>query len=195
MANLQNPYPGIRPFRTEESHLFFGREDNISDLRQKLKCRFLSIVGTSGSGKSSLVRAGLIPALLEDGYFVGTFRPQAEPIKNLITTLKSEDALGRFLPDNFSDGIGENEKWQIADYYKASGQEMPLVLVVDQFEEIFRFHSNNNQDKEISIRFVDLLLEAISQSECAIYVVITLRSEFLLYVHPKTCFRLIACLQ
>ena len=179
MANLRNPYPGIRPFRTEESHLFFGREDNISDIREKLKCRFLSIVGTSGSGKSSLVRAGLIPALLEDGYLVGTFRPQAEPIKNLITTLKSKEGLGQFLPDNFSEGLGENEVWQIADYYKASGQEKPLVLVVDQFEEIFRFYSSNDQDREISIRFVDLLLEAISQQECSIYVVITLRSEFL----------------
>jgi WD40 repeat protein len=179
MAKYHNPYPGIRPFRTEESHLFFGREKNISEIREKLKCGFLSIVGTSGSGKSSLVRAGLIPSLLNDGYFVGTFRPQGDPIKNLIDTLMSKEGLGRFLPDNFIDGMGENEIWQIADYYKASGQELPLVLVVDQFEEIFRYNTGHSKEKAISIRFVDLLIEAISQQDCPIYIVITLRSEFL----------------
>ena len=55
-----NPFPGLRPFRSDEHHLFFGREEQTAALLQLLRTnRFLAVVGTSGSGKSSLVRAGL----------------------------------------------------------------------------------------------------------------------------------------
>src|SRR5258708_28667633 len=59
-----NPFPGLRPFTTEEDYLFFGREEQTNELLGLLReHRFLAVVGTSGSGKSSLVRAGLLPAL------------------------------------------------------------------------------------------------------------------------------------
>jgi excinuclease UvrABC ATPase subunit len=59
-----NPFPGLRPFEPDEDHLFFGRETEIDELLRRLRTtRFLSVVGASGSGKSSLVRSGLIPAL------------------------------------------------------------------------------------------------------------------------------------
>ena len=59
-----NPFPGLRPFEPDEDHLFFGREKEIDELLRRLRStRFLSVVGTSGSGKSSLVRSGLIPSL------------------------------------------------------------------------------------------------------------------------------------
>ena len=61
---LFNPFPGLRPFEAEDDHVFFGREKEIDDLLRRLRlCRFLAIIGTSGSGKSSLVRAGLVPSL------------------------------------------------------------------------------------------------------------------------------------
>ena len=66
MADRQlfNPFPGLRPFGAEEDYLFFGREEQTRELLQLLRThRFLAVVGTSGSGKSSLVRAGLLPAL------------------------------------------------------------------------------------------------------------------------------------
>lgn len=67
MVSIQtrtNPFPGLRPFEPDENHLFFGREGQTDELLRRLKrTRFLAIVGTSGSGKSSLVRAGLLPAL------------------------------------------------------------------------------------------------------------------------------------
>jgi len=59
-----NPFPGLRPFETEEYRLFFGREGQSDALIERLeRSRFLAVVGTSGSGKSSLVRAGLLPGL------------------------------------------------------------------------------------------------------------------------------------
>ncbi len=62
------PYPGLRPFNSDEFHLFFGREKQTDELLAKLQTsRFLMVVGSSGCGKSSLVRAGMIPAL-ETGF-------------------------------------------------------------------------------------------------------------------------------
>src|SRR6476469_5299148 len=64
MGGLKSPFPGLRPFRNSEAHLFFGRDEQIEELLKRLAShRFLAVVGTSGSGKSSLVRAGLIPAI------------------------------------------------------------------------------------------------------------------------------------
>src|SRR5215470_10374524 len=64
LQRLENPYPGLRPFEKEEQHLFFGRDLQIAELVHRLeRDRLVAVVGVSGSGKSSLVRAGLIPAL------------------------------------------------------------------------------------------------------------------------------------
>ena len=64
LPNLPNPFPGLRPFEPDEDHLFFGREAETDELVRRLRTRrFLSVIGTSGCGKSSLVRSGLIPSL------------------------------------------------------------------------------------------------------------------------------------
>jgi energy-coupling factor transporter ATP-binding protein EcfA2 len=69
---LAMPYPGLRPFEAEDQPLFFGREPQVSAmLRQLEDDRFVAVVGSSGSGKSSLVRAGLLPAVRE-GFLLGT---------------------------------------------------------------------------------------------------------------------------
>ena len=63
-APRRNPFPGLRPFRDDEEHLFFGRENQVNTMVDKLaSTRFLAVVGSSGSGKSSLVNCGLQPAL------------------------------------------------------------------------------------------------------------------------------------
>jgi hypothetical protein len=63
-SRLDNPFPGLRPFEPTETHLFFGREGQSDELVRLLtRNRFVTVVGISGSGKSSLVRAGMLPAL------------------------------------------------------------------------------------------------------------------------------------
>ena len=61
---LFNPFPGLRSFEEHEDHLFFGRGHDLDELLRRLRTtRFLAVLGTSGSGKSSLVKSGLIPSL------------------------------------------------------------------------------------------------------------------------------------
>src|SRR5881275_2799687 len=71
----RSPFPGLRPFEPEESELFFGRDDDIQDILDRLRrTRFLAVVGASGCGKSSVVRAGLV-ASLKDGFMADASAP------------------------------------------------------------------------------------------------------------------------
>src|SRR5579862_9877309 len=98
-----NPFPGLRSFAPDEDHLFFGREKEIDELLRRLRTtRFLSVVGTSGSGKSSLVLSGLIPTLYSgfmvsagSSWRVAILRPGENPIKHLAAALSATDVLGK----------------------------------------------------------------------------------------------------
>ena len=90
-----NPFPGLRPFRDDEEHLFFGRESQVDAMVDKLAAtRFLAVVGTSGSGKSSLVNCGLRPALhgglmvsAGTAWRIAQFRPGSDPIGEMAREL------------------------------------------------------------------------------------------------------------
>src|SRR2546423_9703919 len=94
-VQIDNPFPGLRSFEPEQADLFFGRDEQVEDLLERLQQhRFLAVVGSSGSGKSSLVRAGLIPAL-ERGYIdpaithwrIALLRPGRNPTVELSRVL------------------------------------------------------------------------------------------------------------
>lgn len=101
-----NPYPGLRPFKFEENYLFFGREGQSEDLLRRLeRSHFVAVVGTSGSGKSSLVRAGLLPLLLSGfmpntgaNWRIAIFRPGDTPIHNLAQALVQPEQFEAGLP-------------------------------------------------------------------------------------------------
>src|SRR5215469_4884029 len=95
------PYPGLRPFRDSESDIFFGREEQTDELLARLdRCRFLAVTGASGCGKSSLVEAGLIPALNTGFMTAGSrwaickLRPGDEPLQQLTQALARPEILG-----------------------------------------------------------------------------------------------------
>src|SRR6516225_10612631 len=101
LANPSNPFPGLRPFREYEEHLFFGRENQVDMMIDKLaRTRFLAVVGTSGSGKSSLVNCGLRPAL-HRGLMAGAgtswrmaqFRPGSNPLRAMARALAKDGVL------------------------------------------------------------------------------------------------------
>jgi WD40 repeat protein len=190
-----SPYPGLRPFQQDEAHLFFGREAQIEDMLARLEDgRFLAVVGTSSCGKSSLVRAGLLPAL-EQGFLsdaepnrrMAVMNPSSAPFDNLATALLSEAALGRERQHAFQAAallqatlrrgpLGLVEA--VAQSHLPEGTN--LLLVVDQFEEIFRYRQQTPNVNDADA-FVSLLLASVQsqQSEVPIYVVITMRSDFI----------------
>ena len=199
---LTNPFPGLRPFREEAEYLFFGRESQVDVMVDKLAGkRFLAVVGTSGSGKSSLVNCGLRPALRRgvmasagSAWRMAQFRPGGDPIKALARALAQPGVLftghdfGGESLEGMIEATLEMSKLGVVDLFEQaqpSGQEN-LLLIVDQFEELFRYKttqastssSEPQRTEEASIAFVNLLLEA-ARSEYPIYVVLTMRSDFL----------------
>lgn len=192
------PYPGLRAFERDESLVFFGREQQVDELLTRLKQHhFLAVIGESGSGKSSLVRAGLLPGL-EKGYMgevgsrwsIAEMRPGNQPFVRLAEALLEDKAFrlawnpSTTIPGNqASDGeiaslTAELRRGALSLHEILRFSPLPegtrLLLLVDQFEEIFRFRElEENQ----AAAFVSLLLEACGHPD--IYVVITLRSNFL----------------
>jgi len=196
-SELFNPFPGLRPFNFEENYLFFGREQQIDDLTQQLSTRrFIAVVGSSGSGKSSLVTAGLLPNLYE-GFMINagsrwrvvTFRPGNDPIGNLARALsipevwESEDTVSSEVQVTISETVLRSSKNGLVDLLEQA--RLPegenVLIIADQFEELFRFRENSdNTDATNDAQdFVRLLLTAKEQTAVPIYVILTMRSDFL----------------
>lgn len=187
-----NPFPGLRPFRGDEHHLFFGREDQTAALLQLLRQnRFLAVVGTSGSGKSSLVRAGLIAGLHSgtmtqagSAWEVVLLRPGGSPIENLARGLVEADLYDAEDPHSLPrlSATLNRSRYGLVEAIKQSDvfeDDANLLVVVDQFEELFRFRQQSVGSEETAAAFVNLLLTASQQSERPIYVTITMRSDYL----------------
>ncbi|HAA22846.1 MAG TPA: hypothetical protein DCP28_30300 [Cytophagales bacterium] len=191
LTKRQNPFPGLRSFEPEESDRFFGRSVQIQDILEKLRHnRFISVIGTSGSGKSSLVKGGVLPQLEQsdeaESWNILHFRPEGQPIRNLAAKLASLDRLY----------IDEDDEVAYLEVMLQRGrqglvqavEEMELdrwerlLIVVDQFEELFRFQEKNSKqssEESLPTRFVNLLLTATQQTRIPVYVMITMRSDFL----------------
>ncbi len=194
MTGERLPYPGLRSFTREETDLFFGREGCVDDMVDRLaKTRFLAVLGASGSGKSSLVKTGLLDAL-EIGllhqagsrWVVADFRPGDCPIQNMAEGLiKSTASDQTALPDedeaNLLRAFLARGPRSVVEWCKAGNlpDGANLLLLVDQFEELFRYGAY--AEREEAEAFVALLLESVRAplEEARIYVVITMRSEFL----------------
>ena len=191
-----NPFPGLRPFMQEEADLFFGRDRQSDELVRRLaSSRFLAVVGTSGSGKSSLVRAGLLPSL-ESGFMAGAgahwrmtiLRPQDDPMRFLVRAIVETGVLAHLdLAQPAAEGVVETTLRrsslglvEAARLARLAPHENLLILV-DQFEELFRFADLARQRGagDEAPAFVKLLLAAAQQTEVPLYVVITMRSDFL----------------
>ncbi|MDX2781979.1 XRE family transcriptional regulator, partial [Streptomyces caniscabiei] len=193
------PYAGLRSFRERDSAWFFGRERLLEELAGRLeRQRFVVVIGASGSGKSSLLRAGLVPRLKEAaGTTVVVLTPGARPLEEcavrlgalaglppgaLYEELRRDPAnLGRVVrqitsrPTPGGDGRdgGDGDDGRDGD----DGGRRELVLVVDQFEESFTLC----QDTVERSRFVEALVSAASDSGGRCRVALGTRADF--YAH------------
>ncbi len=192
-----NPFPGLRPFGINESHLFFGREGQSEEVLKHLsKNRFIAVIGASGSGKSSLMYCGVVP-ILYGGFITSagskwrliTSRPGIDPINNLGNALVenekkyniSEEDL--FINTNITQTILRTSSLGLIEAVKLlkTPKDENILLLVDQFEELFRYKQSRKQDSTFneSESFVKLLVEAVSQKEVPIYIILTMRSDFI----------------
>ena len=192
MSFPTRPYIGLRPFNKEDSFIFFGRMEQTQELLQRLyHHRFLAVVGSSGSGKSSLVRAGLVPQLLggflvsnRDRWLVVTTKPGDAPIKrlaaNLFSLFENEPALDRA---TFTRLLEEQGYRAVLEHIgpELRKESANLLLVVDQFEEIFRFNVDSDDSEKVNTAsdFLAILLGLARQLKVPIYVTLTMRSDFI----------------
>jgi hypothetical protein len=199
-----NPYPGIRPFRESDCHNFYGREHLVADLAGKLeRNRFVSVLGVSGCGKSSLVYAGLIPALRSKQWQILSLRPEGNPLQRLADQLAKiefiEESIVVKTIEIGSQGAIEAvnntnilEFWKttifqtvdissqgLVDAYAQTNSSKPLLIIVDQFEELFTYLKTSEENSDQAIKFVNLIVQAARQKRYPIYILVTMRSDFL----------------
>lgn len=192
-----NPFPGLRPFKIEESHLFFGREGQSDEVLLKLsKNRFVGVIGPSGSGKSSFIYCGVLPILyggfLTDAspnWEVIVTRPGAGPIDNLAESLlKSSkeynhaDPEDRKIKRTIVSTLMRSSSLGLVEAIQQSrrSEDINYLVLVDQFEELFRFKDSTDPNSvNETLAFVNLLMEAINYTDAPIYVAITMRSDFI----------------
>ena len=193
-----NPFPGLRPFGANEAHLFFGREGQSDELVYNLaKNRFVAVLGFSGSGKSSLVYCGLIP-ILHAGFMtqagsswrVVVMRPGANPIDSLAVSLAKQDPKyesfkeeERVVRRTVLSAVLRSSSLGLIDAakYMKTDEDQNTLLLVDQFEEIFRYKKTGvdmQTADDISL-FMSLLSQAVHRRENNLYVAITMRSDFI----------------
>ncbi len=209
-ATRENPFVGLRPFFDTDSLYFFGRDEQVTALLDLLHTsRFVPVLGSSGSGKSSLVRAGLIPTLHagfmvteRDGWRIAPCLPGDTPVENFAEALlraAGETATGarivafaQQIRDDLDDAI-------VALFTPRLTAHENVLILVDQFEEIFAFRSAAGTDadadrtappdvaqsaerlrrRQDASLLVSVLLRLAERTAFPVYIVTTMRTDFL----------------
>lgn len=173
-----NPYRGLKSYDQKHTKLFFGRDAEIQELADRVDQQpFVAVLGASGTGKSSLVKAGVLPRLLaaEDKALAADpvfkvltpFRPTDHPIQALAVLLRAE------LGESLSGIADDNALSRIVDRWSESHPGQRLVLTIDQFEELVTLCQDHERK-----RFLGLLAAAVQEQPDAFRLIITLRTDF-----------------
>ena len=185
------PFPGLRPFQSrhdpDESLIFYGRNREKDEILARLNTSHLVfIVGPSGCGKSSLVKVGVLPAL-EAGLLTraGTdwrtaeMRPGDRPLRNLATALATFAATG---DSTFADKVHDvlcnenNGIWLVAEMLATRTITQPLVVLIDQFEEIFGPQVSSRDECKC---LLDAIIDFAAKPHPNLYLITTMRTDFL----------------
>ncbi len=183
MPVAPNPYKGLRPFQQADANDFFGREALTQQLLARLaergdSARFLAVIGPSGSGKSSGVKAGLFPALRKgalpgsENWFIAEMLPGTHPLEELEIALL-RIAVSR--PPSLIEQLTRDARGLLrAARLIIPDDSSEVLLLVDQFEELFVLA----EDKALVRYFLDLIVAAVTDPRSRVRVVITLRADF-----------------
>ena len=179
------PYQGLQAFTAEQQAFFFGRQRTVEDIRQRLEQQpFVPVIGASGSGKSSVVRAGLMPWLAATGWqILDPIKPGFDPLAALRAVFepffprsnRDIQQLHQLIKTD-PDPLPALVK-RLSDATTTADQETPerFLLVVDQFEEVFTLCPDEGDCQ----RFIDLLTQVVNLPDARLAVVITMRADFL----------------
>lgn len=190
--NEASPYKGFKPFEARDAELFFGREQFLKHLISKLDhTNFIFLEGASGSGKSSVIRAGLIPWLIEkrrSNLIELTFTPQQNPFESLHAALlqqrykQSEIEFVRKSPN-------EDTLLKVVKTFKQRSQYW--LIFIDQFEELFTISQAKLRDcfiNSLLLLYQSLPPASSPTSKCTIKIVATMRADFLDRLSPYSEF-------
>ncbi|MEM9953114.1 MAG: protein kinase [Chloroflexota bacterium] len=180
---VDNPYKGLRPFSESDAQDFFGRDDLIERLVERLNqnanlANFLAVVGPSGSGKSSVVRAGLIPQMRlgavgdTQNWFIIDMLPDDDPISNLASGLLS---LASTPLSDLEHRLRTDEKaliWANQQLLQDT-DDGHLLLFIDQFEEVFTL----SDDESMRLHLLNLLNYTVRHAH-NIVIIVTIRADF-----------------
>jgi len=200
----QRPYRGLLTFTEKFSRFFFGRENItgwlVDRLRREIRVprgvRFLSVLGPSGTGKSSVVRAGMVPRIREgviegsSGWKIAVLKPESDPLKSLAISLAAlfpepgvaESLRVKSLVDAFrSDGQALDTTARVR--FAGAPADSRLLVVVDQFEEVFTYLPADEDSRggweDDRQKFIDNLIHAATAPGGPVACVVTMRSDFL----------------
>jgi WD40 repeat protein len=181
---ISNPFKGLRAFNEADAENFFGRETLVQQLLARLGeggdlNRFLGVIGPSGSGKSSVVRAGLIPALRRGGlpgsenWFVVDMLPGKHPFEELEASLLR---VAVNPPESLLSQLKDGNRGLLRAVHRIlpADESIELVLVIDQFEEVFTLVEEESERALL----LDSLATAVLDERSRLRVIITLRADF-----------------
>jgi Novel STAND NTPase 1/TIR domain len=187
----ENPFQGLAPFGSERSHLFFGRDEEVDQMLEAMVASpFLALVGQAGSGKTSLLQAGLLPALRRGRFHAGDrwverwriayMRPQDDPFRELAKALPdlgpdleplARQELRRKAERKLNAGVEGLEEC----VHALVGAGTRSLIVVDQFEELF----TRTERPELRRRFLDGLFRAMGGSgDRQVHVLLSMRADY-----------------
>ncbi len=183
LLETKNPYKGLRAFQQADAADFFGRSGMVERVLGRLQepvveNNFLAVIGPSGSGKSSLVKAGVLPALRHgqipgsENWFYAEMVPGEVPMEELANALLS-------VSTSPMPGVVETLREQVDGLAMGVTQALPskdgkLVLMLDQFEELFT-QVEVESDRQ---QFLDLILNAVNAENSPVIIIATLRADF-----------------
>jgi hypothetical protein len=199
-----SPYPGLSCFEHKHAPVFFGQDNAVRLAQEKVEAltsrasRLLLILGASGCGKSSLLRAGLVPWLAgaEPGRWIvlDPFRPGGKPFRWLAAALQKARGSASDPLDADAVQSGLQIREQLEELRAHTGQQdAKVVLTIDQFEELLSRRENREETEPMEADiFLSALAELLKLKDSSVLILVTLRSDFLgsLQLHPSRLDRL-----
>ncbi|KAB8319080.1 hypothetical protein SD81_009175 [Tolypothrix campylonemoides VB511288] len=180
------PYKGLSffDFNQEDPKYFYGRTELTDELLENVReGNFLAVLGASGSGKSSVVRAGLLHELKlgqrlggSEQWIIKIFRPGEHPLENLTMAFAKDESFNTYLQLRLTNAKNSIDQGAVGlkNLVRTTAKDRRLVLVVDQFEEVFTLCQNQTERQQ----FLECLLGALEITNNQLCLIVTMRADF-----------------